>query len=111
PRIGVIWRRPGHHNHAHFDTSGGAQIGSGGAAGDGSGGGLSLDWFTGPFEKIKDKIAKGVGSTGFGKLIGAGAKKMIDMPIKWIKDNIAKVADFVGDTVGAAKGGITKGAA
>ena len=109
PKIGVIWRAPGHYNHAHFDTSGGAQVGSGGASGDGSGGGLSLDWFTGPFEKIKDKIAKGVGSTGFGELIGAGAKKMIDMPIKWITDNISKVADFVGDVFTNVKDVVTTG--
>src|SRR5699024_865317 len=70
---------------------------------------LSLDWFTGPFEKIKDKIAKGVGSTGFGELIGAGAKKMIDMPIKWITDNISKVADFVGDVFTNVKDVVTTG--
>lgn len=109
PKIGVIWRAPGHYNHAHFDTSGGAQIGSGKGSSDGSGGGLSLDWFTGPFEKIKDKIAKGVGSTGFGELIGAGAKKMIDMPIKWITDNISKVADFVGDVFTNVKDVVTTG--
>jgi len=103
PKIGVIWRRPGHHNHAHFDTSGGAAVGSGG--GDG---GLTLDFFTKPFEKLKKKIAGGVSKFGaFGKLVGGGAKKMIGMPITWIKDNIAKVADFVGD-IG---GGITKGVA
>ena len=103
PKIGVIWRRPGHHNHAHFDTSGGAAVGSGG--GDG---GLSLDFFTKPFEALKKKIAGGVkGAGAFGKLVGGGAKKMIGMPINWISDNIAKVADFVGD-IG---GGITKGVA
>ena len=103
PKIGVIWRRPGHHNHAHFDTSGGAAVGSGG--GDG---GLSLDFFTKPFEALKKKIAGGVkGAGAFGSMVGAGAKKMIGMPVKWISDNIAKVADFVGD-IG---GGITKGVA
>ena len=103
PKIGVIWRRRGHFNHAHFDTSGGAAIGSGG--GDG---GLSLDFFTKPFEALKKKIAGGVkGAGAFGSLVGSGAKKMIGMPINWISDNIAKVADFVGD-IG---GGITKGVA
>ena len=103
PKIGVIWRRPGHHNHAHFDTSGGAAVGSGG--GDG---GLSLDFFTKPFEALKKKIAGGVkGAGAFGSMVGAGAKKMIGMPVKWITDNISKVADFVGD-IG---GGITKGVA
>ena len=103
PKIGVIWRRPGHHNHAHFDTSGGAAVGSGG--GDG---GLTLDFFTKPFEALKKKIAGGVkGAGAFGSMVGAGAKKMIGMPVKWISDNIAKVADFVGD-IG---GGITKGVA
>ena len=103
PKIGVIWRRPGHHNHAHFDTSGGAAVGSGG--GDG---GLTLDFFTKPFEALKKKIAGGVkGAGAFGSMVGAGAKKMIGMPINWISDNIAKVADFVGD-IG---GGITKGVA
>src|SRR5699024_2846618 len=58
--------------------------------------------------KLKKKIAGGVSKFGaFGKLVGGGAKKMIGMPITWIKDNIAKVADFVGD-IG---GGITKGVA
>lgn len=102
PKIGVIWRRKNHFNHAHFDTSGGAAIGSGG------GGGLNLDFFTKPFTALKEKIAGGVDKFGaFGNLVGGGAKKMIGMPINWIKDNISKVADFVGD-IG---GGITKGVA
>ena len=107
PKIGVIWRRPGHHNHAHFDTSGGAAVGSGG--GDG---GLTLDFFTKPFEALKKKIAGGVkGAGAFGKLVGGGAKKMIGMPIKWVTDNISKVADFVGDVGEFVGGGITKGVA
>ena len=107
PKIGVIWRRPGHHNHAHFDTSGGAAVGSGG--GDG---GLTLDFFTKPFEALKKKIAGGVAKFGaFGSLVGGGAKKMIGMPIKWVTDNISKVADFVGDVGEFVGGGITKGVA
>ena len=107
PKIGVIWRRRGHFNHAHFDTSGGAAIGSGGG-----GGGLTMDFFTKPFEALKKKIAGGVAKFGaFGSLVGGGAKKMIGMPIKWITDNISKVTDFVGDVGEFVGGGITKGVA
>ncbi|RBP66442.1 tape measure domain-containing protein [Brevibacterium sanguinis] len=91
--IGVIWRAAGHFNHAHFDTSGGGKVGSGG----GGEGGLSLDFITQPFKDLIEKVAAGVGDSPFGGLIGSGAKKIIEMPIKWITDNISKFVDWAGD--------------
>ncbi|MFB9776341.1 tape measure protein [Brevibacterium otitidis] len=98
PGIRVIWRAKGHFNHMHIDNSKGADIGdfSGAASG---GGGVDIGSFLNPFKKLFDKVAKGVGGSPFGKLIGAGAKKMIEAPIQWIKDNAFKVADFVEDTI------------
>lgn len=92
--IGVIWRAAGHFNHAHFDTSGGGKVGSGGGGGEG---GLSLDFITQPFKDLIEKVAAGVGDSPFGGLIGSGAKKIIEMPIKWITDNISKFVDWAGD--------------
>src|SRR5699024_10229985 len=35
PKLGYIWRAPGHYNHLHVDTSGGGKVGSGGSGGGG----------------------------------------------------------------------------
>ena len=111
PGIRTIWRAKGHHDHLHIDTAKGANMGAG-SVGSGDGGGFDiLEPLLAPFRAIKDKIAAGVGKTGFGELIGAGAKKLVDAPIQWVKDNIAKVSEFVGDVTEHVKGGITKGKA
>ena len=111
PGIRTIWRAKGHYDHLHIDTAKGANMGAG-SVGSGDGGGFNiLEPLLAPFRAIKDKIAAGVGKTGFGELVGAGAKKMVDAPLEWIKDNIAKVSEFVGDVTEHVKGGITKGVA
>ena len=111
PGIRTIWRAKGHYDHLHIDTAKGANMGAG-SVGSGDGGGFNiLEPLLAPFRAIKDKIAAGVGKTGFGELVGAGAKKMVDAPIQWVKDNIAKVSEFVGDVTEHVKGGITKGKA
>ena len=111
PGIRTIWRAKGHYDHLHIDTAKGANMGAG-SVGSGDGGGFNiLEPLLAPFRAIKDKIAAGVGKTGFGELVGAGAKKMVDAPLEWIKDNIAKVSEFVGDVTEHVKGGITKGKA
>ena len=111
PGIRTIWRAKGHYDHLHIDTAKGANMGAG-SVGSGDGGGFNiLEPLLAPFRAIKDKIAAGVGKTGFGELVGAGAKKMVDAPIQWIKDNISKVSEFVGDVTEHVKGGITKGVA
>lgn len=111
PGIRTIWRAKGHYDHLHIDTAKGANMGAG-SVGSGDGGGFNiLEPLLAPFRAIKDKIAAGVGKTGFGELVGAGAKKMVNAPIQWIKDNIAKVSEFVGDVTEHVKGGITKGKA
>lgn len=111
PGIRTIWRAKGHYDHLHIDTAKGANMGAGSVS-SGDGGGFNiLEPLLAPFRAIKDKIAAGVGKTGFGELVGAGAKKMVDAPIQWIKDNISKVSEFVGDVTEHVKGGITKGVA
>lgn len=107
PKLRTIWRAPGHYNHLHVDTGKGGSIGSGGSGSDGFN---ILDPLLKPFKDLKKKIADGVGSTGFGKLVGAGAKKMVNAPIDWIKENISKVAGFFGDVGSNVKDVVTKGA-
>ena len=110
PKLRTIWRAAGHYNHLHVDTGNGGNIGSGGPGS--GGGGFDLGIFTKPFEAIKSKVAGGVDKFGrFGSLVGSGAKKMIEMPIKWIKDNVDKIVGAVGEGVDFVKGGITKGSA
>ena len=111
PGIRTIWRAKGHYDHLHIDTAKGANMGAGSVS-SGDGGGFNiLEPLLAPFRAIKDKISAGVGKSGFGELVGAGAKKMVDAPIQWVKDNIAKVSEFVGDVTESVKGGITKGVA
>lgn len=109
PGIRVIWRAPGHYNHMHIDTANGADIGN--FSGAASGGGVDIGSFLNPFKKLFGKVAKGVGDSGFGKLVGAGAKKMIEAPIQWIKDNAFKVADLVEDAVDTVGNFVGKGVA
>jgi|GEM_PF-836216 len=103
PGIRVIWRAPGHYNHMHIDTSNGADIGD--FSGAASGGGVDISTFLNPFKKLFDKITGGVGNSGFGKMIGKGARKIVEMPIQWITDNAFKVADLVEDTIDNIKEG------
>lgn len=111
PGIRTIWRAKNHLDHLHIDTANGANMGAGSVS-DGDGGGIDFSFFTKPFEAIKDKIKAGVEKFGgFGDLVGGGARKMVDMPIQWIQDNIGKVTEFVGDVAENVKGGITKGVA
>lgn len=106
PGIRTIWRAPGHYNHMHIDTSNGADMGN---FADASSGGGSIFSFLNPFEKLFDKIKKGVGDSGFGQLVGAGAKKMVEAPIEWIKSNASKVADFVEGAASNVKDVVTTG--
>ena len=101
PGIRVIWRAPGHYNHMHIDTANGADIGN--FSGAASGGGVSIDSFLNPFKKLFGKVKAGVGNSAFGDVVGAGAKKIIEMPIQWIKDNAFKVADLVEGAVDTIK--------
>ena len=94
PGIRTIWRAKGHHDHLHIDTAKGANMGKGSnTSGDGGGGGIAS--YLNPFSGLIDKVTKGVGKTGFGKLIGDGAKKAIQWPIDWLSERAGMVGDFV----------------
>lgn len=92
PGIRTIWRAPGHYNHLHIDTAKGANMGKGSNT-SGDGGGIAS--YLNPFSGLIDKVTKGVGKTGFGKMIGAGAKKAIQWPIDWLSERAGMVGDFV----------------
>src|SRR5699024_8587151 len=47
--------------------------------------------------------------SGFAKLIGAGAKKMVEAPIEWIKSKASMVADFVEGAASNVKDVVTTG--
>ena len=94
PGIRTIWRAKGHYDHLHIDTAKGANMGKGSnTSGDGGGGGIAS--YLNPFSGLIDKVTKGVGKTGFGKMIGAGAKKAIQWPIDWLSERAGMVGDFV----------------
>lgn len=102
PGVRVIWAAPGHHNHLHADNSGGADIGSGGSAG---GGGFDILGYLKPFQKVRDSIMAKIGESQFAQVIGAGAKKLMELPIDWIKKKASFVADVgekIVDNVAAA---------
>ena len=96
PGVRVIWRAPGHFNHLHADNSGGADIGSGGSAA--GGGSFDIFGYLKPFEKVRDSIMSKIGESNFAQVIGTGAKKLLEMPIEWIKDKASFVAD-VGEKI------------
>lgn len=102
PGIRTIWRAPGHYDHLHIDTSKGANMGSGSAGG---GGGLD---FLAPFRKVIDGISAGVGDSVFGKMIGAGAKKMVQAPIDWITDKLGSIVEGAGDVIDAGRTRLVK---
>lgn len=93
PGIRVIWKAPNHWNHMHIDTGNGADIGNFADANSGGGGGIAS--FLNPFQGLIDKVTKGVGKSGFGKMIGSGAKKAIQWPIDWLSERASMVGDFV----------------
>ena len=70
----------------------GANMGKGSNT-SGDGGGIAS--YLNPFSGLIDKVTKGVGKTGFGKLIGDGAKKAIQWPIDWLSERAGMVGDFV----------------
>ena len=100
PGIRTIWRAPGHYNHLHIDTAKGANMGSGS-----SGGGID---FLAPFRKVIDGIKDGVGDSVFGKMIGAGAKNLVQAPIDWITDKLGSIVEGAGDVVNSVKNRATK---
>ena len=111
PTLRTIWRAPGHYNHLHVDTGRGGSVGSTGPGG--SGGGFSLGTILSPFTKMKDKLKNQFTKWGdMGKLVAAMAKKTINLPIKWIKDNAAKFIGDIGskvtDVVSGVKDGLTQ---
>lgn len=92
--IRVIWKAKDHWNHMHIDTGNGADIGNFAAAnGGGDGGGIAS--YLNPFQGLIEKVSGGVGKSGFGKMIGEGAKKAIQWPIDWLSDKAGMVGDFV----------------
>lgn len=91
--IRVIWRAAGHFNHMHIDTGNGADIGNFSGAASGGGGGIAS--YLNPFQGLIEKVSGGVGKSGFGKMIGEGAKKAIQWPIDWLSDKAGMVGDFV----------------
>ena len=101
PGVRVIWAAPGHHNHLHADNSGGADIGSGGSAA----GGFDILGYLKPFQKVRDSIMSKIGESQFAQVIGASAKKLMELPIDWIKKKASFVADVgekIVDNVAAA---------
>lgn len=106
PGVRVIWRAPGHYNHLHADNSGGADIGSAGPGGS-NGGGMDPLSLLKPFVALKDKLGKIVHSP-FGELVKATAKKVIDIPIEWIKNKAGAVGDFASKVVDNVKAGTAK---
>jgi tape measure domain-containing protein len=101
-----------HFNHIHWANDKRFSGATAGASGAASGGGVDLSTFLNPFSKLKDKVAGGVKQFGaFGDLVGGGAKKMISMPIQWIKDNVSRVADIVSDAWNGAKEKVVQGTA
>jgi tape measure domain-containing protein len=109
PGLRTLWRVAGHFNHLHVDIGNGGKVGSGGP---GSSGGFDLSSFLNPFSGLIDKIKSGVAGAGaFGGLVGAAAKKMVSLPIEWIKKKASSLTDFVSEGAEYAKGAITKGAA
>ena len=92
PGIRTIWRAKGHYDHLHIDTAKGANMGKGSNV-SGDGGGIAS--YLNPFSGLIEKVTKGVGKTGFGKLIGDGAKKAIQWPIDWLSERAGMVGDFV----------------
>lgn len=110
PGIRVLWRVKDHFDHMHIDTGNGAAVGTG----DGlNGGGFDiLGSLLAPFTKIKDKLTEQFKQFGtFGSLgLGMG-RKAVEAPVEWIKANISKVTDFVGNAWEGAKEGVTAGSA
>ena len=104
PKLGYIWRAPGHYNHLHVDTSGGGKVGSGGSGGSGGGWIPGLDTLV---DWVKSKVDKIGGEGRMPDAMRSGAKKLID----GMADKARSVYDVVGDAVENVKGGIVKGVA
>lgn len=103
PSLRTLWRVAGHYNHLHMDTAKGGSVGSGGPGEEGGGAGL-LDMFTGPFKALKDKLNKQFKKFGrFGEIAKGMGKKAIDIPIEWIKENIANVGEVASEAWGNVK--------
>lgn len=103
PKLGYIWRAPGHYNHLHVDTGGGGRVGTGGSGGGGGwipGLDTLVDW-------VKTKI-NGIGGDGH---VASGMKTMATKLVDGMADKARSVFDVVGDAVENVKGGIVKGVA
>lgn len=91
-----------HFNHVHWANR--TAFGGPTAGVAGGGDGYDLSSFLGPFEALKDKIASGIKNAGeWGELIKAGAQRIVEMPITWLKENAMKFIDVVGDVYSTAK--------
>ncbi|WGW12757.1 tape measure protein [Saxibacter everestensis] len=111
PGIRVIWRAAGHFNHAHIDTSNGADIGNVAGGGGGGGGGFNLlDTLLKPFTGLKKKLSE-VGSSPFAQVAKSAAKQIIGMPIDWIKKNnpVADVGEKIKDVAGRVSNAAAQG--
>lgn len=103
-----------HYNHVHWANNskfGGPTAGAGGGT-DNSGGGISLDFLTGAFTKMKDKLSGQFENFGpAGQVVKSAASWGIERPIEWIKDNLHKVTGFVSDAWNGAKEKVVSGKA
>lgn len=103
-----------HYNHVHWANNtkfGGPTAGAGGGT-DNGGGGISLDFLTGAFTKLKDKLNGQFEQFGpAGQVVKSAASWGIERPIEWIKGNISKVTGFVSDTWNGAKEMVVNGTA
>lgn len=103
-----------HYNHVHWanDSKFGGPTASAGGSSDNSGGGISLDFLTGAFTKMKDALGGQFEKFGpAGDVVKSAASWGIERPIAWIKDNLHKVTGFVSDAWNGAKETVVSGAA
>ena len=103
-----------HHNHVHWANNkafGGPTAGAGGSVSNG-GGGISLDWLMGPFNKLKDKLDGQFEKYGpAGQIVKSAASWGIERPIQWMQDNISKVVGLAHDAWNGVKEIAVNGAA
>lgn len=101
-----------HFNHVHWANDKKFGGPTAGVSDDGDSGGNPLSFFLSPFEKLKSKLGDQLGKFGpVGQVVKSAASWAIDRPISYIKDNIAKVTDFVSDTFRGVKEKIVEGSA
>lgn len=95
-----------HYDHVHIAARK-AMDGKGGLPG--GGGGAWTDWLN-PFNKLFDVIKNKIpGAGAFGDAVAAGGKKIVQMPIDWIKEKASALFDFAGDVGSNVKDVVTTG--